>query len=389
MKRLGLLAVLLLPMTWQTGTNSALGARETSPTAEFAPQSALAPSASGSWVITDLAPYGGYPSIAIDSDDLVHISYSKDGNLIYTRQYRMGNDIWWGTHTVTTGNVTHPSLALDENDWPYIAYFDGTAENLCWAWMPTESGWYTGTRDTAGVGDGFHPSAVMREGYLHIAYLNYTTSNVEYIKLIPGGGWPPTPDVVGGPAAIHGDISLALRSDAFPRISFVTTSGKLIYARYTGTVWEADEIDGDPEHVMGQCNSLALNADNRARIAYFDATNEDLRHISYLLLGWGSPAIVDNNSGSICGISLALDGEGYSHILYHKGDIPGSLRYAQQQSGSGWSFETVDGPASNCGTSSALALDSSGRPHVIYSCGHLRYAHRAFTVYLPAIMRGQ
>lgn len=150
-------------------------------------------------------------------------------------------------------------------------------------------------------------------------------------------------------------------------------------------------VDGDDEHLMGYCNSLALNASNYPRIAYFDATNQDLRYIWYGLIGWGRPTIVDDDSGSNCDNSLALDGEGYSHILYHKGDTSGYLRYVRQQSGSGWSFETVDGAASNCGVDIALALDSLGRPHAIYSCnGQLKYAYRgAFQVFLPAVMRGQ
>lgn len=386
MKRPGiLLAFLLLSITWQPGTSSASGASETVPTAGRLPQGTLSQSVSGNWMITDVALYGAYTSVALDSNDLVHISYSMDGDLIYAHQYRVGNDIGWLTTTVITGNTMHSSLALDANDRPYIAYYDATTENLCWAWSPTGSSWYTGTRNTPGVGDGFHPSAVMRNGILHIAYLNYTTSNIEYIEILPGGGFPPAPDVVAGTAALHGDISLALRSDALPRISYVTSSGTLIYLRYTGTVWDSDEIDGSPTQAMGMCNSLALNAENEARIAYFDATNEDLRHISYLLLGWGSPTIVDDNSGSVCDISLVLDEEDQSHILYHQGDITGSLRYARQQNGSGWLFETVDGPATNCGKSGALALDSSGRPHVTYFCSQLKYAYQMFSVFLPAI----
>lgn len=391
MKRLSiLLAILSLSISWQTGTNSALGARETSPTVEFALQSTLAQSASGGWIIVDFPAYRGhFTSIAVDSNDLIHISHINDGNLMYTRQFRVGDDIWWATYTVITAtDLEYTSLTLDENDRPYIAYYDATAQNLCWAWSPADGTWYTGTRNTAGIIDGSHTSAVVRGGILRVAYLNLTTYNVEYIEIIPGGGWPPTPQVVGGSPSFEADVSLALRSDGLPRISYSTTSGELVYARYTGSAWALEVIDGDVEHKMGECNSLALNADNRARIAYFDATNRDLRHISYGLIGWGVPAIVDDSLGEICYTSLALDGTGSSHILYYDGNVPGSLRYAQRQNGS-WSTETVDGSAPSCGMHSALALDSLGHPHASYYCGHLKYAYRAFTVYLPVVMRGQ
>ncbi len=398
MKKLGiLLTVLLLSMTWQTGTDSAVGSGETRVTAEFAPQSALVQSAAGAWTIVEFSSYPGhFTSIAVDSNDLAHISHVDNGKLLYTRQYRMGNDIWWGTQTVVgASDIEGASLTLDENDRPYIVYYDAVAQNLCWAWSPTDNVWNIGTRNTAGTIDGGKPSAVMREGGLHVAYLNFTAHSVEYIQITPGGGWPPTPQTVGGSVSLAADVRLALRSDGLPRISYATANNKLMYAIYTGSAWGLVELDGDVEHPMGACNSLALNADNQARIAYYDATHQAqaLRYKAYGLIGWGAATIVDDNLGAICYISLAVDGEGDSHILYYDGhqnpgDISGSLLYAQRN-GSGWSFETVDGPAHSCGFHSAFALDSQDRPHASYYCGHLRYAYRAFPVYLPAIMRGQ
>ncbi|GAB4547262.1 MAG: hypothetical protein Kow0063_41910 [Anaerolineae bacterium] len=94
-----------------------------------------------------------------------------------------------------------------------------------------------------------------------------------------------------------------------------------------------------------------------------------------------------SNSGDV--VLVRWHGAGNPRILYYDGNVPGSLRYARQESGSGWSFETVDGPDNSCGMHSALALDLSGRPHVSYYCGHLRYAYRVFTTFLPAVMRGQ
>ncbi len=387
----------LLCMTlWQTGEGSAQvrWVRETNKTVEFVPQSALIQSTAGAWVTVTLQSTGNvgfHTSIAVDSNDLVHISYSDGNNLMYTRQYRLGNDIWWATDTVAAADVESTSLALDENDRPYISYYDATDEDLCWVWSPTDGTWETGRRNTVSVDDGRFTSAAVHEGYMHIAYLNFTTKNVEYIKFVPGGAWPPTPETVDGADGAYGDISLALRSDGYPRISYYNdTTDQLMYARWTGSAWELDVLDGDVENKRGECNSLALDANNRARIAYFDATNRDLRHISYLLFGWDVPVTVDDSLGQICYVSLALDGSASSHILYYDGNVPGSLRYARRQGGADWLIETVDGPGSSCGMHSALALDSLGHPHASYYCaGDLMYAYRPFTIYLPVVMRGE
>ncbi len=203
---------------------------------------------------------------------------------------------------------------------------------------------------------------------------------------------PPTPQTVGGAIAPYSGISLVLRSDGYPRISYATDSGSLIYARYNGSGWDIEFIDGGSEHQMGHV-SLALTADNRPRMAYVDRTNRDLRHISYLLLGWGVPVVVDDTLGDgnySYFVSLAVDGAGNSHIAYYDDYGDDVLRYVRKYSGSSWLFETVDGPAVSCGAMNALALDSLGRPHISYYCeGNLRYAYRAFTEYLPAVIRGQ
>lgn len=79
------------------------------------------------------------------------------------------------------------------------------------------------------------------------------------------------------------------------------------------------------------------------------------------------------------------------HILYYDGYDPGSLRYAWRQSGSSdWLIESVDGPDTDCGKCSALALDSFGRPHLSYYCRNdLIYACRNLLVYLPVVLRDQ
>ncbi len=385
------LILLSLFLVWHIGTRPLLGARAIQ-SAEFVPQSALVQSTSGSWIIVDFSAYRGhYTSIAVDSNDLVHISHGHNGNLMYTHQYRVGNDIWWSTQVVTTvTDLGGTSLTLDENDRPYIAYYDDNADDLGWAWLHTDGTWHTEKRSTPGTLDGEHPSAVVRGGVLHTAYLNLTTWNVEYIKIIPGGGWPPVLQTVGGPVNADADISLALRSDGLPRIIYQTKNHELVYAHYDGSAWSLEVVDGDVEHKMGLYNSLALDGINWPYIAYFDATNRHLRYAWKGLLGSWVSRVVDDNLGWLCDVSLALDEAGNPRTLYYhdEGSNVGSLRYAQRRSES-WSIETVDGPASSCGMHVSLALDSLGRPHASYYCGHLKYAYRLFTVYLPLVTRGQ
>ena len=152
MKRLNiLLAVLLLSMTGQTGTNSALGSKESSPTVEPVPQNASSLSFVNAWnkIVLDWVDYGVYTSIAVDTNDLVHISFSDGNHLMYTHQIRDGYTILWATYTVATAHAIYTSLALDETDRPYISYYNADSKNLCWAWSPDIGTWYTGTMSVA------------------------------------------------------------------------------------------------------------------------------------------------------------------------------------------------------------------------------------------------
>ena len=53
-----------------------------------------------------------------------------------------------------------------------------------------------------------------------------------------------------------------------------------MYARYINGKWETEALDGDPGHKRGECNSLALDATNRARIANYEDNELDLRYIA-------------------------------------------------------------------------------------------------------------
>ena len=74
--------------------------------------------------------------------------------------------------------------------------------------------------------------------------------------------------------------------------------------------------------------------------------------------------------------SLALDAQGYPHIVYG-----GDHLYYAWRDGVGWHFETVDG-AAGVGAYASLALDAGGRVHVAYYDSRrrdLKYAEQTAT----------
>ena len=89
------------------------------------PTSFVAPDTSGD--------VGWHTSIAIDSNDAVHISYRDDTN--QDLKYATNTSGYWATVSVdTSGDVgSFTSIVIDSNDAVHISYYDDTNYDLKYA----------------------------------------------------------------------------------------------------------------------------------------------------------------------------------------------------------------------------------------------------------------
>lgn len=124
--------------------------------------------------------------------------------------------------------------------------------------------------------------------------------------------------------------------------------------------------------------SIALDGDGYSHISYHDGQAQNLKYAYRDASGWHIQIIDDGGSGNVGSYtSLALDGNGYPHISYYDA-TNGDLEYAYQD-GSGWYSQTVDnGGDVGRYTSLALASTSPYTPHISYydaTNEYLKYAH--------------
>jgi hypothetical protein len=90
---------------------------------------------------------------------------------------------------------------------------------------------------------------------------------------------------------------------------------------------------------VGSYASLALDAQNRPHISYYDATNGDLKYATMGTGGW-NVTVVDSVGDVGRHSSIALDASGNPHISYY--DVTnGNLKYARW-TGSAWVIEVPD-----------------------------------------------
>ncbi len=191
------------------------------------------------------------------------------------------------------------------------------------------------------------------------------------IFLLPAparAGLPFTLDVAGSSVGTVACPSIALDSLGEPRVAFHSLSGRdLRYASWDGGTWSVEPVDtlGD----QGYCSSLALDAAGNPHIAYWDRSLLRLRYAWKESEAWHYET-VDSGWGGI-DVALRLDALDRPHITYA---APLTFWYAERGP-AGWTRTLVD--PSVQGYESDLAIDSSGRVHIVYQDelrGDLHYA---------------
>ncbi len=310
----------------------------------------------------------GPPSLALDAAGHSHLSYPD-----YTGsglRYAFFDGATWLTETVdsTCGPGDFSSLALDAGDRPHISYFDEISDNLKYAYSDG-SHWIVEIVDSAGF-VGLHTSlALDASGVPHISYLGFY--ELRYARY-DGSGWK-IEQVDGDLGGEGGYTSLAVGSAGYSFVSYWDANNqKLKVARQTSTAWEIEVLDRAGQ--VGFDTSLALDTSSYPHISYYDATTWGLRYAFYDGTSWNTEMVDDEGSVGRFS-SLVLDQTGNPHISYLD-ESHCDLKYAYYN-GAGWVVEAVDS-AGCIGFYTSLALDSADQPHISYfdlTNANLKYAY--------------
>jgi len=222
----------------------------------------------GTWNCAEpdtMSNVGKYTSIAIDSNNFVHISHQNfpsagEGNLRYCNN-TLG---YWTCATVDTGGWLgwHTSIAIDSNDKVHISHWNGTSGGSHLRYCNNTLGSWTCTNVDGFYGGEFSSIAIDSNNFVHISHYNWVGSGLRYCNNTLGSWTCAT--VAQYTIGIYS--SMAIDSNNKIHISSLNISSPsyLNYCNNTLGYWTCTNIGSSEGHT-----SIIIDSNNKPHISHY------------------------------------------------------------------------------------------------------------------------
>ena len=250
-------------------------------------------------VFVDTTDSMSMTSIAIDSNDALHISYldytNKDLKYATCSSGCTSASNWNNVSIDTTGDRGwYSSIAIDSNDAVHISYYDLSGKNLkyatCSSSCTTASNWDAVLVDTTGYVGLLSSIAIDSNDAVHISYYHIdmpwtnTHDDLKYATCSSTCTTASNWDIVY--VDTTGDVgrysSIAIDSNDAVHISYQDgTNGGLKYATCSSgcaTVSNWNNVSVTSGFGVDY-TSIAIDSNDAVRISYRDTTNGDLKYV--------------------------------------------------------------------------------------------------------------
>ncbi|MBQ70251.1 MAG: hypothetical protein CMA65_02015, partial [Euryarchaeota archaeon] len=277
--------------------------------------------ASGSWVTSSIDTnnnVGKYCSIAIDSNDGLHVSYQYNTGNTLKYAYKAAGSSTWSKTTVDNTGGKFTSIAIDSNDNPHIVYRDGGGNGGDLAYAKKTSGSWSVSSPVYSVSDVAATSiAIDSNDDVHIAYYDGASNKKDMYHLAkPGSSWVRTfiEDIGTNTGGTSVSIAIDPTTDE-PGVSYFHMGNTdLKYRSYSGSSWSA-ATTVTPSGDYGRFTSLAYDSLGNVHISHELNGADDLYYTSDKTGSWVTTAIDTTNSAGTY-TAIAVDGNDDLHIAY-------------------------------------------------------------------------
>ena len=226
------------------------------------------------------APVG----IAVDSNNLPHISYSQTGQWCGNglRLASFDGSVWT-TQSVDAGTNKgcDSSIVIDDNDHVYIAYQDRDNSKLKFATNKSGS-WLSYSPDASSFGNNMYPGystslAMDEQGQFHIAHYDSDNEDLRYSTGVPNGQW--VNSIVDASGNTGKNPSIAVDAAGDLHIVYASWSGfDLKYATLkpsSSSSWQKSSIQ--TQDMVGDSNAIYID-NGMIHVAYSDDSNDVLKY---------------------------------------------------------------------------------------------------------------
>ena len=310
------------------------------------------------------ADVGQYSSIAVDSNNSIHISYYDvtSGNL----KYASNSGGSWSNYPIdTTASIVgrYTSIDTDSNDNVHISYGDLNAWNLKYATNIAGS-WSRSIIDDGGS-DGqagmYSSLEIDSNDLIHVSYWGRNMDLKYASKSASGGTWA---DEIVEWGYITGEwTSIALDSNNKPFISHVSeTHDRLEIGYNSGSSWTTPTVDSGSSGEIDHGTSIAIDSNDAKHIVYYDEDNGNLKYADFNTLTnlWQYSEL--DSAGDVGKFpSLDIDSQDNLHVAYYDNGNQ-ELKYAYHD-GSSWSISTLD---ESGGMHPSLTIDANDNIYISY-----------------------
>lgn len=219
--------------------------------------------------------------------------------------------------------------------------------------------------------------------FVHIAFYNFTSGDLQYITNAPSGSWQST--TIDNPGNVGEYCAIAVDHNDKVHISYYDrTNGFLKYATNASGSWTTERVDPSTSN-HGLYTAIAIGPTNKVHISYYDWSNSALKYATGNRGAWTiSPVDSPGDVGQFTSIAVDVDNKAY--ISYYDA-TNAHLKYATVDGGS-ILYSTVDTTSKDTGMYSSIGVDNAKNVYIAYynrTDGRLRFISNVTGTFIGAI----